>query len=94
MQPSQPHAASLTGSGTAKEGKMVPLSGEGAPCLLGFLFSLSHGTSDGLGIPSHLSNLQSLRKHLLSLFAGEEKGAHAEGCEGFSCTATEIISHT
>lgn len=72
---------------------MVSLGGEGAPCLLGFLFSLSHGTGDGLGIPSHLSNLQSLRKCLLSLFAGEEEKAHTEGCEGFSCTATGIIPH-
>lgn len=55
---------------------MVSLGGEGAPCLLGFLFSLSHGTGDGLGIPSHL---QSLGKRLLSLFAGEEERAHTEG---------------
>lgn len=36
---------------------MVSLGGEGAPCLLGFLFSLSHGTGDGLGIASHLQSL-------------------------------------
>lgn len=67
MQPSEPHTASLTDRGTAEEVRVAFLSGKAA-IPFRFSFHVSHMLPvTHSGVPSHLSNPQSLWERLAFL---------------------------